>query len=180
MTHSCAPAQPTPSTFSAGFARHLLMMAFASTAWHSPICLWQETIGKTSGTQSATSGSCLCHCPVRRQDTGQFFLLRGLCPNLLMPGPGATAQMRSRTWRLQFWLARGGETDAVSVPSSLLYDCVIYTTILLFYCSHILLYRFHITLVAQYCVCHVSILLVLLKYFFFYCSQREEQVRLTA
>ena len=82
--------------------------------------------------------------------------------------------------RLQFWLARGGETDAVSVPSFLLYDCVIYTTILLFYCSHILLYRFHITLVAQYCVCHVSILLVLLKYFFFYCSQREEQVRLTA
>ena len=159
MTHSCAPAQPTPSTFSAGFARHLLMMAFASTAWHSPICLWQETIGKTSGTQSATSGSCLCHCPVRRQDTGQFFLLRGLCPNLLMPGPEATAQMRSRTWRLQFWLARGGETDAVSVPSFLLYDCVIYTTILLSYttislsynasCAILRMPRKHIARIAQ-------------------------------
>ena len=83
--------------------------------------------------------------------------------------------------RLQFWLARGGETDAVSVPSFLLYDCVIYTTILLFYCSHILLYRFHITLVAQYRVFNVSISLVLLKYFFFYRSnKREEQVRLRA
>eukprot|EP00964_Phaeocystis_antarctica_P010641 scaffold5853_cov45-Phaeocystis_antarctica.AAC.1 len=42
-----------------------------------------------------------------------------------MPGPRATAQMRSRTWRLQFGLARRGKTDAVSVPSFLLYDCVI-------------------------------------------------------
>ena len=39
-----------------------------------------------------------------------------------------------------------------------------YTTILLFYCSHI-------TLVAQYRVFNVSISLVLLKYFFFYRSQ---------
>ena len=45
-------------------------------------------------------------------------------PNLLMPG--VTAQMRSRTWQLQFWLARHGETDAVSVPLFLLSNCVIY------------------------------------------------------
>ena len=39
LRHSCcAPVKPTPSIFSAGFARHLPMMAFASTAWRSPIC----------------------------------------------------------------------------------------------------------------------------------------------
>ena len=128
MRHSCAPAQPTPSTFSAGFARHLLMMVFASTAWHSPICLWQETIGGTSGTLSATSGSWLCDCRWDRHGASQLKLLRRLCPspspNLLMPG--VTAQMRSRTWQLQFWMARHGETDAVSVPLFLLSNCVIY------------------------------------------------------
>jgi hypothetical protein len=128
VRHSCAPAQPTPSTFSAGFARHLLMMVFASTAWHSPICLWQETIGGTSGTLSATSGSWLCDCRWERERALQLKLLRRLCPspspNLLMPG--VTAQMRSRTWQLQFWMARHGETDAVSVPLFLLSNCVIY------------------------------------------------------
>ena len=58
----------------------------------------------------------------------QLKLLRRLCPspspNLLMPG--VTAQMRSRTWQLQFWMARHGETDAVSVPLFLLSNCVIY------------------------------------------------------
>lgn len=34
----CPCEKPTPSIFSAGFARHLPMMAFASTAWRSPIC----------------------------------------------------------------------------------------------------------------------------------------------
>ena len=128
------PAQPTPTTFSAGFAHHLLMMVFASTAWHSPICSWQEMIGETSGTQSATSGSCLCDCRCDRRQASQLMLLRGLCPspNLLMPG--VTAQTRSRTWRLQFWLARRGETDAVSV---MCFCCITtsYTTILLSYCS---------------------------------------------
>ena len=48
--------------------------------------------------------------------------------------PGVTAQTRSRTWRLQFWLARRGETDAVSV---MCFCCITtsYTTILLSYCS---------------------------------------------
>ena len=134
MKHSCAPAQPTPTTFSAGFAHHLLMMVFASTAWHSPLCSWQEMIGETSGTQSATSGSCLCDCRCDRRQASQLMLLRGLCPspNLLMPG--VTTQTRSRTWRLQFWLARRGETDAVSV---MCFCCITtsYTTILLSYCS---------------------------------------------
>jgi len=105
--------------------------------------MWQETIGGTSGTLSATSGSWLCDCRWERERALQLKLLRRLCPspspNLLMPG--VTAQLRSRTWQLQFWLARHGETDAVSVPLFLLFNCVMYITILLFYCYHIPLYR---------------------------------------
>ena len=37
-------------------------------------------------------------------------MLRGLCPSPNLLVPGVTAQMRSRTWQLQFWLARRGET----------------------------------------------------------------------
>ena len=57
--------------------------------------MWQETIGGTSGTLSATSGSWLCDCRWERERALQLKLLRRLCPspspNLLMPG--VTAQM---------------------------------------------------------------------------------------
>ena len=87
-------------------------------------------------------------------------LLRGLCPSPNLLVPGVTAQMRSRMWQLQFWLARRGQVrlDAVSVPCRV---SVVYKL------RHIPPYCFSIALVShyvlQYCVLNVNILLVLLK-----------------
>ena len=96
-------------------------------------------------------------------------------------GGALTAQMRRRNWRLQFWMARRGETDVVSVVVSVVlrYISAISFSYRL-YLFHIIFSRFHseayISATLMRSVCCVHMRSTLIPVFWYRCQASRRTV----